>query len=49
MNIKEFDKHRVFLINYALEYGIIFRVTRKTCSIEILDKTTSLNKCNEKI
>ena len=38
LDSKVLDSHMVFLTNYAKKYGIVFRVTRKTCSIEVLDK-----------
>lgn len=33
------DEHGKFLINYGRKHGIIFRLTKKTFSIEVLDKT----------
>lgn len=32
------DKHGAFLIDYGKKHGIIFRLSRNTFSIEVLDK-----------
>lgn len=46
MNSKEIDAHLCFLRNYAIKHGIIFRISRTTARIEVLNKTPqqSLNK-----
>lgn len=38
MKREELDKYGQFLINYGKKHGIIFRLSRKTFSIEVLDK-----------
>jgi len=38
MDSTEMDKHLEFLLKYSREHNIIFRLTRKTASIEVLDK-----------
>ena len=43
MDSKVLDSHMIFLTDYAKKYGIVFRVTRKTCSIEVLDNGDTLD------
>ena len=46
MDSKEMDAHGSFLIDYGRKNGIIFRLTRKTFSIEVLDKTPTTLETN---
>ena len=38
MNIKEMEKHKNFLLNYAITNGIVFRVSRRGITIEQISK-----------